>query len=294
MSALITELQGLFLFCEDATRHNCRPDYQAALSHEQGGAFIYEMVVKDLPVTDREKDLRSKIKLDNIPHHVAIIMDGNGRWAQEKGLPRQEGHRQGVETVRATVKNCHELSIKIVTLFAFSTENWQRPAWEIKYLMSLPEKYFNQELPELMRNNVQVRLIGDSKKLPRKVRKAVFDGLKATKNNSGMILNFALNYGSRAEIIEAVNNIITDSLSGKIKRKLDEKQFTKYLYTADLRDPDLLIRTSGEIRISNFLLWQLAYSELWFTDVYWPDFSMADLLEAIYAYQQRKRRFGKL
>jgi undecaprenyl diphosphate synthase len=252
------------------------------------------MVVFDMPDENRGKDLRSKIDRDNIPSHLAIIMDGNGRWAEERGLPRREGHRQGVETVRTTVKNCNELSIKILTLFAFSTENWQRPAWEINYLMSLPEKYFEMELPELMRNNVQVRLIGNSEKLPRKVQKAVFDGLEATKNNTGMILNFALNYGSRAEIIRAVNNIIADTRSGKIKGKLDEKKFTNYLYTADLRDPDLLIRTSGEKRISNFLLWQLAYSELWFTDVYWPAFSKSDLLEAICDYQQRKRRFGKI
>lgn len=252
------------------------------------------MVVFDLTGENKEKDLISKVNKDNIPSHVAIIMDGNGRWAEERGLPRREGHRQGVETVRTTVKNCHELSIKTLTLFAFSTENWQRPAWEINYLMSLPEKYFEMELPELMRNNVQVRLIGDSEKLPRKVQKAVFDGLEATKNNTGMILNFALNYGSRAEIIRAVNNIIADTRSGKIKGKLDEIKFANYLYTAELRDPDLLIRTSGEKRISNFLLWQLAYSELWFTDVYWPAFSMSDLLEAISDYQQRKRRFGKI
>ncbi len=245
-------------------------------------------------IKDREIELRLEIEKHNVPSHIAIIMDGNGRWAENKGLPRREGHRQGVETVRSTVKNCNELSIDVLTLFAFSTENWQRPAWEINYLMSLPEKYFQTELPELMRKNVQVKLIGDDSKLPRKVQKAIFEGLEATKSNSGMILNFALNYGSRYEIVRAVNNAIADTLSGKIKGTLDEKYFSKYLYTAELRDPDLLIRTSGEKRISNFLLWQLAYSELWFTDVYWPDFSMIHLLEAVYDYQQRKRRFGKI
>lgn len=247
-----------------------------------------------MSLKDREKSLRLEIDKHNVPAHIAIIMDGNGRWAEEKGLPRREGHRQGVETVRSTVRNCNELSIEVLTLFAFSTENWQRPAWEVNYLMSLPEKYFQTELPELMRNNVKVKLIGDDSRLPRKVQKAIFEGLEATKNNSGMILNFALNYGSRYEIVRAVNSVIADTLSGKIKGKLDEKYFSKYLYTTGLRDPDLLIRTSGEKRISNFLLWQLAYSELWFTDVYWPDFSIIHLLEAIYDYQQRKRRFGKI
>jgi undecaprenyl diphosphate synthase len=241
-----------------------------------------------------EKNLREKIDFKKMPVHLAIIMDGNGRWAIEQGLPRHEGHRQGVETVRDIVRNCSDLGIKILTLFAFSTENWKRPAWEVNYLMSLPEKYFETELPELMRNNVQVRLIGDGDKLPNKVQKAVNDGAEATQHNNGMILNFALNYGSRTEIITAVNHLIADSVSGKIKGKINEGVLSDYLYTAGLPDPDLLIRTSGEQRISNFLLWQLAYSELWFTDVYWPEFSLVHLLEAIYDYQQRKRRYGKL
>ncbi len=245
-------------------------------------------------MNEREQELKNKIDPENIPHHVAIIMDGNGRWAAEKGLPRHEGHRQGVETVRSTVRNSSDLGIGILTLFAFSTENWQRPVREVNYLMSLPEKYFQTELPELMRNNVRVRLIGDSKRLPRKVQKAVNDGAEKTKNNTGMVLNFALNYGSRAEILMAVNKMIEDAASGRLKGKINENIFSSYLYTAGLPDPDLLIRTSGEQRISNFLLWQLAYSELWFTDVYWPDFSMFHLLVAVDGYQQRKRRFGKI
>jgi len=160
--------------------------------------------------------------------------------------------------------------------------------------MSLPEKYFNSELPDLVRNNVRVNLIGDDSKLPARVRKAVNEGAEATKNNTGMLLNFALNYGSRFEIVMAVNKLIKDAVDGKIKGKINEKEFSKYLYTADMHDPDLLIRTSGELRISNFLLWQLAYSELWFTDVYWPDFSRIHLMEAIKDYQVRKRRFGKV
>lgn len=241
-----------------------------------------------------EQDLKKMINQDDIPSHVAIIMDGNGRWAAERGLPRYKGHQQGVETVRSTVRNSSELGIKILTLFAFSTENWQRPPGEVNYLMSLPGKYFKTELPELISNNVRVRLIGDESKLPKKVQRAVNDGAEATKNNSGMILNFALNYGSRLEILMAVNRLIDDAVKGRIKGRVNERLFSKYLYTSDLPDPDLLIRTSGEQRISNFLLWQLAYSELWFTNVYWPDFSKVHLLEAIYDFQQRKRRFGKV
>lgn len=242
----------------------------------------------------RENELLSKLDRDSIPSHIAVIMDGNGRWAVEKGLPRTEGHRQGVETVRSTVRNCSDLGIRVLTLFAFSTENWKRPAGEVNFLMSLPEKYFKQELPELMKNNVQVRLIGDGARLPRKVQKAVSEGSEATKDNSGMILNFALNYGSRAEILMAVNRLIVDGKKNNLSANVDEKLFSKYLYTEGIPDPDLLIRTSGEMRISNFLLWQLAYSELWFTDIYWPDFSRLHLLEALTDYQSRKRRFGKV
>ncbi len=244
--------------------------------------------------SQKVQELKSKIDPERVPHHVAIIMDGNGRWALEKGLPRKEGHRQGVETVRDTVRCSSELGISILTLFAFSTENWQRPAWEVNYLMSLPEKYFLSEMPELMRNNVRVNLIGDSARLPGKVRKAVNDGAETTRNNTGMLLNFALNYGSRFEILIAVNKLIDDTVAGKINGRINEKVFSDYLYTADMPDPDLLIRTSGEKRISNFLLWQLAYSELWFTNVYWPDFSRVQLMEAVYDYQTRKRRFGKV
>ncbi|MBM4235572.1 MAG: isoprenyl transferase [Firmicutes bacterium] len=241
---------------------------------------------------DRVVDLPDTIDPQNIPNHVAIIMDGNGRWATERGLPRREGHRQGVETVRETVRNCNALRIKVLTLFAFSTENWQRPDWEVSYLMSLPEKYFESELPELIQKNVQVRMIGDRKKLPRRVLKVIDEGAAATKSNSGMILNFALNYGSRAEILLAVNHLVSEAAAGKAMRRVTEKKLSSYLYTAALPDPDLLIRTSGEQRISNFLLWQLAYSELYFTEVYWPDFDKTELLRAVTVYQRRKRRFG--
>lgn len=241
-----------------------------------------------------ETKITDRIRPENIPVHVAIIMDGNGRWANERGLPRYEGHRQGVETVREIVRVSNQLGIKVLTLFAFSTENWKRPAWEVNYLMSLPEQYFNKELPELIKKNVQVRMIGDHSKLPPGVKKVIKEGAASTRHNNGMILNFALNYGSRLEILSAVNKIAAEASKGIIKRPLSEKKFSAYLYTKDLPDPDLLIRTSGELRISNFLLWQLAYSELYFTEVYWPDFTKIHLIQAIEEYQHRKRRFGKV
>jgi len=247
-----------------------------------------------LEAEQREKELLKKIDPAKVPGHVAIIMDGNGRWAVEKGLPRQEGHRQGVETVRETVRCGSNLGIKTMTMFAFSTENWRRPAREVNYLMSLPEKYFKNELPELMRNNVRVNLLGDSSRLPAKVKKAVQEASEATRGNTGMFLNFALNYGGRSEILMAVDRIVDEAREGKINKKISEKDFAGYLYTSKIPDPDLLIRTGGEKRISNFLLWQLAYSELWFTEVYWPDFLRVHLLEAVYDYQLRKRRFGKV
>ncbi|MDY6825779.1 MAG: isoprenyl transferase [Bacillota bacterium] len=243
---------------------------------------------------NREQKLLQAIDYQKIPRHIAIIMDGNGRWAVEKGLPRKEGHRQGMETIKVIVRNCNNLRIKVLTLFAFSTENWQRPKWEVNYLMSLPEKYFSSDLPELIENNIQVKLMGDRDGLPGRVQKAILDGVEKTKENTGMILNFAMNYGSRSEILQAINNIVVDVAQNKVKSKIDENIFSSYLYTDGLPDPDLLIRTSGEFRISNFLLWQLAYSELWFTDIYWPDFNKIHLLEAIFDYQQRKRRFGKI
>ncbi len=246
-----------------------------------------------MELTAQEKDLLKEIDPGCIPGHVAMIMDGNGRWAKERGLPRFAGHRRGVDTVRNIVRFSNYLGIRALTLFAFSTENWRRPAREINYLMSLPEQYLQRELPELVRNNVRVKLTGDPKRLPLQVRKAIDRGLEATGENSGMILNFALNYGARMEIVRAVQAVHDDMQQGKIKGRVTENIFTGYLYTAGIADPDLLIRTGGEYRISNFLLWQLAYSELWFTAVYWPDFGRIHLLQAIRDYQQRERRFGR-
>ncbi len=243
----------------------------------------------------QEQELLQKIDRNKIPVHVAIIMDGNGRWARERGLPRSAGHKQGVETVREVVRYSNHLGIKVLTLFAFSTENWKRPPWEVNYLMSLPEQYLQSELPELVKNNVRVNFIGERKRLPQQVCAAIDKGLQETRNNSGMILNFALNYGARAEIVQAARRLAEDVRQGVIGTDITEEQFSAYLYTGRLQlpDPDLLIRTSGEYRLSNFLLWQLAYSELWFTRTYWPDFNRLHLLQAIYDFQQRDRRFGK-
>lgn len=245
-----------------------------------------------MELTSQEQSLLKKIDPHRIPGHVAMIMDGNGRWARDRGLPRSAGHRRGVDRVREIVRFGNYLGIRVLTLFAFSTENWRRPAREINFLMSLPEQYLQTELPELVRNNVRVRLIGDPKRLPLQVRKAIDRGLEATETNSGMILNFALNYGARMEIVRAVQAVHDDLQQGKIKGRVTEKTFAGYLYTAGTADPDLLIRTGGEYRVSNFLLWQLAYSELWFTDVYWPDFERIHLLQAVLDFQQRERRFG--
>ena len=247
-----------------------------------------------MDLKQKEQELLVQVDPARIPAHVAIIMDGNGRWARARGLPRSAGHRQGVETVREVVSYSHKLGLKVLTLFAFSTENWKRPPWEVNFLMGLPEQYLNSELPKLVEKNVRVRVLGDEGRLPEQVRKAIAKGYQETAGNTGMILNFALNYGARTEIITAVSNLVKDCRDGKIKGNITEELFESYLYTRNLPDPDLLIRTSGEYRISNFLLWQLAYSELWFTGVYWPDFNRLHLLQAIIDYQKRERRFGKV
>lgn len=240
----------------------------------------------------REEELLNKIDATRLPAHIAIIMDGNGRWARARGLPRSAGHYQGMEAVREIVRFSNQLGIKCLTLFAFSAENWKRPPLEISFLMRLPEQYLNSELPELIERNVKISWIGSAKRLPGRVKKAIDRGLEKTSKNTGMILNFALNYGSRQEIVKAAQQLVSDILAGKNEGAVSEQLFASYLDTASLPDPDLLIRTSGEYRLSNFLLWQAAYSELWFTEINWPEFNRLHLLEAIYAYQQRSRRFG--
>lgn len=224
-------------------------------------------------------------------NHIAIIMDGNGRWAKKRGLPRSMGHKKGVEKVREIAIYANKLGIKCLTLYAFSTENWKRPEKEVNYLMSLPKIFFNKYLKELMKNNIKVTMIGDLNKIPLEAKNIFKDAIKQTSKNTGMILNFALNYGGQSEIVRACKQFAKDYKDGKIKT-LNEKTFNNYLYTKDLPELDLMIRTSNEERISNFLLYQVAYSELVFVDTYWPDFTCADLDKAIETYMNRNRRFG--
>jgi len=230
-----------------------------------------------------------EISTKELPKHIAIIMDGNGRWAKKRGLPRVFGHRAGIKAVRATVEACRELGIPCLSLYAFSTENWQRPKTEIKALMNLLYKYLGKEKQNLKKNNIKLIVSGDINALPKKIQNEIKKVTDYTKNCDGMILNLCLNYGSRQEITNAVNKIISKKYSC-----VDESIISKNLYTSDLPDPDLLIRTSGEYRISNFMLWQLAYTELYFTNVLWPDFTKEELFKAIQNYQQRERRFGKV
>lgn len=233
-----------------------------------------------------------------VADHIAVIMDGNGRWAQKRMLPRIAGHKEGMNNVKVITKHASKLGVKVLTLYAFSTENWKRPTDEVNFLMKLPVDFFDVFVPELIEENVKVNVMGYKEFLPAHTQKAVENAMEQTKENTGLILNFALNYGSRAEILTAVNDIVALAKSGDLPDEVDEKTFSSHLMTASLgealQDPDLLIRTSGEERISNFLLWQIAYSELFFTDKYWPDFTITDLEEAIGSYQLRNRRFGGL
>ncbi|WP_455937642.1 isoprenyl transferase [Gemella morbillorum] len=234
-------------------------------------------------------------KLEKIPTHVAIIMDGNGRWAKKRNMPRVKGHYEGMQTVKKITKYASKLGIKYLTLYAFSTENWARPKEEVNYLMDLPEKMFTSFMPELMENNVKVEVIGVVEKLPENTRKAVEDAIEQTKNNTGLKLIFALNYGSKDEIVTAVKRIAQGAANNEYKvEEIDEQLISDNLFTKDTPDPDLLIRTSGEQRISNFLLWQIAYSEFIFTKVAWPDFVEEEFYKALLEYQSRDRRFGGL
>ena len=234
-------------------------------------------------------------KLEKIPTHVAIIMDGNGRWAKKRNMPRVKGHYEGMQTVKKITKYASKLGIQYLTLYAFSTENWARPKEEVSYLMDLPEKMFMSFMPELMENNVKVEVIGVVEKLPENTRKAVEDAIEQTKNNTGLKLIFALNYGSKDEIVTAVKRIAQGAANNEYKvEEIDEQLISDNLFTKDTPDPDLLIRTSGEQRISNFLLWQIAYSEFIFTKVAWPDFVEEELYKALLEYQSRDRRFGGL
>ena len=228
-----------------------------------------------------------------IPEHIAIIMDGNGRWAKKRAMPRIAGHHEGMKTVRKITKAANSLGVKVLTMYAFSTENWKRPKLEVDFLMKLPEEFLGTFLPELMEENVQVRLMGNKSDLPEHTLRAVNNAMEKTKDNTGLILNFALNYGGRDEILRAVKNVAADIKDNALTTdQLTEEMFSEYLFSNLLPDPDLLIRTSGEIRLSNFMLWQLAYAEFYFTDVLWPDFEENDLYEAINSFQMRGRRCG--
>ncbi|WP_102346100.1 isoprenyl transferase [Bacillus sp. Marseille-P3661] len=229
----------------------------------------------------------------NIPAHIAIIMDGNGRWAGKRGMPRIAGHKEGVSTIVRIVKAAVKCKVKVLTLYAFSTENWKRPQPEIDFILRLPKDFLHIYLPDLLSNNVRIKVIGDMGNLPVNTRETLQYAMDRTSVNDGLQVNFALNYGSRHEIMHAMKGMLADINEGKLSLdKLDEQQFSDYLYTAGNPDPDLLIRTGGENRLSNFLLWQLAYTEFWFTNVLWPDFSEKDFLHALEEYQQRKRRYG--
>jgi len=227
-----------------------------------------------------------------LPRHIAIIMDGNGRWAKKRGLPRIFGHRQGAKSVERVVRACAEMGIEVLTLYAFSTENWARPKKEIKALMSLLGQFLDEKIAELKKNNIKLRTIGNIGELPEVVQKKLKQAIRETEKNSRLTLNLALNYGSRTEIIEAVKRISELVKAGELSpAQIDEKVFSEHLYTAGIPDPDLLIRTSGESRLSNFLLWQISYTEIYVTRTLWPDFRKSDLLKAIADFQHRRRRF---
>jgi undecaprenyl diphosphate synthase len=238
----------------------------------------------------REESIRS----DRIPRHVAIIMDGNGRWAEARGLERNAGHRAGIEAVRDVLRAANDFGVRFLTLYAFSSENWGRPQDEVRELMRLLEHYLVEEIQEVMDNGIRVRAMGRLERLPPKIQKSVQDAIERSSANQAMTLVFALSYGGRAEIVDAARKIARDAAAGELDpHGIDEKVFSSYLYEPELPDPDLLIRTGAEFRVSNFLLWQIAYTELYTTPLMWPDFRREHLAEAVLHYQSRERRFGK-
>jgi undecaprenyl diphosphate synthase len=240
-----------------------------------------------------QRDAGVRVDLESMPRHIAIIMDGNGRWATKQGLPRVMGHLQGYETVRDIVRAASDIGIKVLTLYTFSTENWRRPQEETEALMQLIEEATRNELPTFHENNVRVRVSGCMTGLPESLQKSLAGDMESTSRNTGLILNLAINYGGRQEILEGVREACRRMSEGRITQEdLTESYFSSLLYTAELPDPDLLIRTAGELRVSNFLLWQIAYSEIWVTSTLWPDFTPVDLVKGIAAYQKRTRKFG--
>ena len=240
------------------------------------------------------QELKSKIAKNNVPNHIAIIMDGNGRWAKLKGKPRVFGHKNGVTSVRQVIEACAEININYLTLYAFSTENWNRPKLEVKTLMALLVSSLKKELKTLQKNNIKLNTIGNLESLPKKAQKELAEVIEKTKNNSTLTLTLALSYGSREEIVNVIKNISKKVVNNELRvEEINEKIINNHLYTFSLPDVDFMIRTSGEKRISNFLLWQMAYAELYFTDTFWPDFRKENLFKAVLEYQNRERRFGK-
>ena len=250
-----------------------------------------DQLLEKIPRGSPDESLARELNFERLPSHVAIIMDGNGRWAAQRHLPRVEGHRAGIESVRDVVETSARLGIRALTLYAFSVENWKRPVTEVNALMALLKRYLRLELDTLHRNNICFRVIGRTDELSPDVIEELKAGQEATARNTGMLFNIALNYGGRAEIVDAARRAIA---AGVRPSELDERRFSEFLYTAGQPDPDLLIRTSGEMRVSNFLLWQIAYAEIWVTETLWPDFRRRHLLEAVLAYQKRDRRYGGL
>ena len=248
-----------------------------------------EQLLASIPPGSHDETLARQVNFDRLPAHVAIIMDGNGRWAAQRHLPRVEGHRAGIDSVRDVVETSARLGIGVLTLYAFSVENWKRPRADVNTLMMLLKRYIRLELSTLLKNNIRFKVIGRSDELSPDVRHELEIGIRQTEHNTGMQFNFALNYGGRAELVDAARRAMAAGLSPE---DLDERRFGEFLYTAGQPDPDLLIRTSGEMRVSNFLLWQIAYAEIWVTETLWPDFRRRDLLESVVAYQKRDRRYG--
>jgi undecaprenyl diphosphate synthase len=242
-----------------------------------------------IPQGDPDATLARHVAYDRLPAHVAIIMDGNGRWAAQRHLPRVEGHRAGIESVRDTVECAARLGIKVLTLYAFSVENWKRPPSEVGTLMMLLKRYLRSELSTLLRNDIRFRVIGRIEELAPDIQAELQEAIARTSGNRGMLFNIALNYGGRAEIVDAARRAIE---AGVRPEDLDETRFASFLYTAGQPDPDLMIRTSGEMRVSNYLLWQIAYAEIYVTDTLWPDFRRRHLIDAVLAYQKRERRYG--
>ena len=251
----------------------------------------FEQLLAWIPPGSPDEALAREIDFERLPSHVAMIMDGNGRWAAQRHLPRVEGHRAGIDSVRDVVETSARLGIDVLTLYAFSVENWKRPRTEVNMLMMLLKRYIRLELGTLLQNNIRFRVIGRADELAPDVQHELELGIAKTEKNTGMLFNIALSYGGRAEIVDAARRAIR---AGTDPERLDEATFSSFLYTAGQPDPDLLIRTSGEMRVSNFLLWQIAYAEIWVTDALWPDFRARHLLEGILEYQKRDRRYGAI